>query len=59
MSKISALSGLALVLAWLTVGSSHAGDHTNSNWPWIGKNADVLEIRFGGALYETGRADEA
>lgn len=58
MTFLRTISAVSAIAACLSAPSAAAGGRTESGWPWIGKNADVLEVRLGGAFYDTGPATQ-
>ncbi|QKV19535.1 acyloxyacyl hydrolase [Oricola thermophila] len=50
------VAALSAMTALVAASGAVAGERLHSEWPWIGKNAEAMEIRFGGAFYDTGPA---
>jgi lipid A 3-O-deacylase len=56
MGFLRTISAVSAIAACLSASAATAGDRSGSGWPWIGKNADMPEIKLGGAFYDFGPA---
>lgn len=56
MGHLQTICAVSAVAACVSASDAAAGDRTGSGWPWVGKNAEVLEIKLGGAFYDFGPA---
>jgi len=58
MGLLRTIFAVSAAAACLLAAGASADERTESGWPWVGKNADRMEIRFGGAFYDTGPATD-